>query len=134
LSQSSGRSLPPISRSTPPPPFIGSTAQPLTAAEEKARLKAQYEAQDARAATSASGAHPDSSHANQSSPVIPSPPPLRPRPPVQYIRETQAEDSWTQSQLFTLDRVASVNGRPPDFGFPQPYSPQSPNGSALPNP
>jgi hypothetical protein len=111
--------LPAIPRSPPMPPIPGSPGRPLTANEEKARLRAQYEAEEARAS---SAVRPDSALSNHSN-GLPTPPPLRPRPPVHYIRETQEEDSRTQSQLFTLDQGEQ------DFGLPHQYSPKGINGS-----
>ena len=105
-------------RTQPVPPTINGV-RPLTAAEEKAQLKAKYEAEerDARGASggsngSSNGASmkgfmsntyddiyssPASRHpyanggASPPSPPSP-PPPLLPRPPVEYIQQTQEED------------------------------------------
>lgn len=95
-------------RPTPTPP---SNATPnkkvLTAAEEKALLQAKYEERDAKAQKKINGC---TSHQNSSttpppssSPQLPfqpqqnntapTPPPLMPRPPAEYIQETQEEDA-----------------------------------------
>ena len=89
-----------------------SPGRPLTAAEEKAQLKAQYESQDqmssppiqtqqTQSPTSAfSNVNPNNS--------LPAPPPLRPRPPVDYINQTKEEDTRTHSQYLDLHRVGSL--------------------------
>jgi hypothetical protein len=84
-------------RSQPLPP-TGSAFQPLSAAEEKARLKAQYAAEDRAANGEAPPVLPAPRVAPTSPPVasqglpnIP-PPPLAPRPPPDYIQRTQEED------------------------------------------
>lgn len=94
-----------------PPSASGSRSQRiLTAVEEKALLKAKYEAEDApRAHANGTGTNrhnysvphspvrsatmptPASPRFATSSP--PAPPPLMPRPPVEYIQETQEEDA-----------------------------------------
>jgi hypothetical protein len=69
--------------SRPPPPAppmsapLGGSFIPTNAAEEKARLRAQYEAQDQGAS-------------------MPTPPPLMPRPPPGYIQEVDEDDSLYQ--------------------------------------
>ncbi|KAI6115398.1 hypothetical protein EDD17DRAFT_1565478 [Pisolithus thermaeus] len=88
-------------RAHPIPPMVNGK-RPLTAAEEKAQLKAKYEA-EARESNNGGSAHghglstnslTSTSHhpyANGSASQG-SPPPLMPRPPAQYIQETQEED------------------------------------------
>ena len=91
-SPSSGRGRP-----TPLPPTAGSS-RVLSAAEEKALLRAKLEARDAQTnrKPAINGNH------NSSAPIVPTtPPPLMPRPPVEYIKETQEEDA----------RVARLNDR-----------------------
>lgn len=61
--------------------------QPLSAADEKARLRAQYAAED--------GGAP------------PAPPPLAPRPPPDYIQQTRAEDARSQMGHGSLSRAGS---------------------------
>ncbi|KAG0707826.1 hypothetical protein DFH29DRAFT_599883 [Suillus ampliporus] len=79
----------------PPVPPSGGGFRPLTAAEEKAQLRAKYAAEDQQAngngSASASGSI--SHHALPSSAAPPPPPPLMPRPPAEYIQETQEEDA-----------------------------------------
>ncbi|KAG5640819.1 hypothetical protein DXG03_006935 [Asterophora parasitica] len=91
-------------RPTPTPPT--SPGKILTAAEEKALLKAQYAAQDARAAKqqqqqrdngAAGPSRPSSTAPHTTASTPPSPPPLMPRPPVEYIQETQEEDARVSS-------------------------------------
>lgn len=95
----------PGARPTPTPPTQG---QILTAAEEKAMLKAKFDAKDAKAAQKKVNGHvnqrtmpnaspppssPQPSFYQQQQQVTPSPPPLMPRPPAEYIQETQEEDA-----------------------------------------
>ena len=95
------------SNSSPP-----SSGRPLTAVEEKAQLQAQYETRDQVASppvqpqqiqtpTSAfSSVNPNN--------TLPTPPPLKPRPPVHYINQTKEEDTRTHSQYLDLQRVGSM--------------------------
>ncbi|GLB34522.1 hypothetical protein LshimejAT787_0200870 [Lyophyllum shimeji] len=101
------RSPPPGARSprpTPAPPT--SPGKILTAAEEKALLKARYAAEEARVKQQqqqpqaqehlAGPSRPTSTavHIQPRSPSSPPPPPpLMPRPPAEYIQETQEEDA-----------------------------------------
>ena len=89
-SPSSGRS-PLGSRPTPLPPSAGTTSRILTATEEKALLRSKFEARYA-----------EINNNNRNKPLIngssatatpATPPPLMPRPPVEYIKETQEEDA-----------------------------------------
>ena len=93
---------PSSNRPTPLPP-AAATSRILTAAEEKALLRAKFEARDAPAnripAVTTNG--------NNSQPVSSTPPPLMPRPPVEYIKETQEEDA----------RVSRLNGEVPVIDF-----------------
>ncbi|KAJ6455813.1 hypothetical protein C8R45DRAFT_1035797 [Mycena sanguinolenta] len=88
-----------LSRPTPPSP---APVKVLTALEEKALLKAKYDADDAASKPKVNGngntvytnggglsSPPSSASAPPTPPV---PPPLKPRPPVEYIQETQEED------------------------------------------
>lgn len=88
-------------RAQPVPPIVNGT-RPLTAAEEKAQLKAKYEA-EARGSNnnSSTNGHGLINSSYTSTSYHPyanggasrgSPPPLMPRPPVEYIQETQEED------------------------------------------
>jgi len=94
---SPGRSPSTNARPTPLPP---ATSRVLSAVEEKALLRAKFEARDAPA-----NRRPALTNGNSlSSPAVPStPPPLMPRPPVEYIKETQEEDA----------RVSRLNGEVP---------------------
>ncbi|KII88269.1 hypothetical protein PLICRDRAFT_618065 [Plicaturopsis crispa FD-325 SS-3] len=102
-----GTSLTPSSNPRPVPrspvlPSAPSNGRPLTAAEEKAQLKARYDAEDAGSAPPKGDAGP------------PPPPPLMPRPPVDYIQETQAVDA----------HISSLNGTPGNLEV-RPFTPFS---------
>ena len=78
------------SRPTPLPPTTNNS-RVLTAAEEKALLRAKLEARDAQASRKPAI---NGNHNLSAAPVPPTtPPPLMPRPPVEYIKETQEEDA-----------------------------------------
>ena len=82
------------SRAPPVPPTMNGVKH-LTAAEEKARLRAKYEAEDRASANGHAPEAPLSRHPYASAtPMRESlpPPPLLPRPPVEYIQETQEAD------------------------------------------
>lgn len=86
--------------------------RPLTASEEKAQLRAQYEARDQLNSPSVQPQHiqsPASAFSNVNpNNTLPAPPPLRPRPPVDYINQTREEDNRTQSQYMNLQHVGSM--------------------------
>ncbi|KAF8634511.1 hypothetical protein AX15_000844 [Amanita polypyramis BW_CC] len=110
----------------PPPAVDGNGQRVLTAAEEKALLRAKYEAHDAAAGGEApppmyvngytnglpsAGSSSDASQSNLSyvsSMQILSPPPLMPRPPQEYIKETQEEDARVTRMV--MNRVMSPRG------------------------
>ncbi|KZT44009.1 hypothetical protein SISSUDRAFT_324291 [Sistotremastrum suecicum HHB10207 ss-3] len=92
---------------------------PLTAAQEKARLKAQYDAEESRPVSSSPGNRQPggqlretfaSAETMRRDPSISqgkkralhdpniSPPPLPPRPPAEYLVETQMEDARTRAE------------------------------------
>ncbi|KAG2150646.1 uncharacterized protein EDB93DRAFT_327356 [Suillus bovinus] len=83
----------------PPPPVEPAVSgfRPLTAAEEKAQLRAKYaaEEQQANGNVSASASSFVPHHPSPSNAVLspPPPPPLMPRPPAEYIQETQEQDA-----------------------------------------
>jgi len=117
-----------------------SPGRPLTAAEEKAQLKAQYEARDQMVSppVQAHQTQTPTSAFNNVNPnnTLPTPPPLKPRPPVDYINRTKEEDTRTQSQYLDLQRVGSV-GSTREQGksdFPRQFTPNGPttngNGNA----
>ena len=83
------------SRLPPPVPPSGSGFRPLTAAEEKAQLRAKYAAEEQQANDNAASASASAFGSTSPPPpgVEPSPPPLMPRPPAEYIQETQEEDA-----------------------------------------
>lgn len=89
-----------------PPGSPPSTGRPLTAAEEKAQLKAQYEAQDqvVSPVVRPQQIQTPASAFNNVNPVnnLPTPPPLMPRPPVDYINQTKEEDTRMLSQYLDL--------------------------------
>ncbi|KAF9532758.1 hypothetical protein CPB83DRAFT_580351 [Crepidotus variabilis] len=124
-------SSPPAFRPTPQPPTspaAGGSSRILTAAEEKALLKAKYEMRDAPPKKEpqspqrypTNGASPSYAPA----PYSPSgmngapPPPLMPRPPASYIQETQEEDA----------RLSRLNGNANDPGRPMPNGSGSSSG------
>ncbi|KAH7909217.1 hypothetical protein BJ138DRAFT_1115170 [Hygrophoropsis aurantiaca] len=79
---------------TPPAPPGGEGFKPLTAAEEKAQLRAKYEAEDQRPNGYASASYQQPMYNGSApNPSPPPPPPLLPRPPAEYIQETQMEDA-----------------------------------------
>jgi hypothetical protein len=85
-----------------------SPGRPLTAAEEKAQLRAQYETRDQVAPPPFQAQSPTSAFNNvDPNNTLPNPPPLKPRPPVDYINRTKEEDNRTQSQYFDLQQVGS---------------------------
>ncbi|KLO18592.1 hypothetical protein SCHPADRAFT_844897 [Schizopora paradoxa] len=163
-----GGSPPSAGRSQPLPPVNPSASRQLSAAEEKARLKAQYEAEDAASRQNEAGgsssipaytpppagfpymggrssAQPNGvyratslTYASNNSPknsgftAPPPPPPLAPRPPADYIEETEQEDARSQAEehvMTTLDSMipsSSAGGRESkvDFGLSfRPFSP-----------
>ena len=83
------------SRAPPVPPMLNGF-RPLTAAEEKAQLRAKYEAEQQPMVNGYAPDTPPSRHpyatAAPSNAVPPPPPPLLPRPPADYIQETQEAD------------------------------------------
>lgn len=76
------------SRAPPVPPTLNGF-HPLTAAEEKAQLRAKYEAEEQ---ASVNGHAPPRHPYATATPTSESPPPLMPRPPAEYIQETQEAD------------------------------------------
>ena len=109
------------SRPTPLPPTAGAS-RVLTAAEEKALLRAKLEARDAQTnrKPAINGNH------NSSAPHVPTtPPPLMPRPPVEYIKETQEEDARVsrfndgEGPVFDISPSSSRRGTPKPQGTSQ---------------
>ncbi|KAH8117396.1 hypothetical protein DFH11DRAFT_1851743 [Phellopilus nigrolimitatus] len=135
-----GYGRPPSSRAQPLPPINSSGPRQLTAAEEKARLRAQYEAEESFATGSVNAgpsntaglslplpASPGRAHGNSSSVsymghrsdsvthnefVPPPPPPLAPRPPAEYIRETKEEDARTQAEEHVYSGIQATLSSP----------------------
>ncbi|KAH9952060.1 hypothetical protein B0H21DRAFT_11849 [Amylocystis lapponica] len=100
-------------RSAPLAPGSASGSRPLTAAEEKAKLRAMYDAEE-------QGSRPNTASSLLKSPSTngingqmstlstpPPPPPLLPRPPKEYIQETQEEDLRTYAKLEAIDKSGS---------------------------
>ncbi|TFK46684.1 hypothetical protein OE88DRAFT_1739297 [Heliocybe sulcata] len=116
-------------RSPPPlPPSYGNTNRPLTAAEEKALLRAQYEAEDqgAGSSTATASAGPSSFPVPDYN-AVPPPPPLAPRPPADYIHETQVEDARLRGSIIPptsapISRATSVAVAAPSSPPPVPES------------
>ncbi|KIK68055.1 hypothetical protein GYMLUDRAFT_92710 [Collybiopsis luxurians FD-317 M1] len=100
-------------KARPVPTAPSSSGRILTAAEEKAMLRARFEAEDSAPASAptvsppqingyshvnglTNGAHAGPSTPSPSAPTFtspPAPPPLAPKPPAAYIQETQEEDA-----------------------------------------
>ncbi len=110
-------------RSQPMPPSSpGKPGSPrvMSAAEEKAMLKAKYEEEETK--TLPPPSPPQKAHSPSSpgrvftSPTTQTqtpphtPPPLMPRPPASYIQETAEEDARLQDELANGKSSASVNG------------------------
>jgi hypothetical protein len=91
------------SRPAPVPPASASgTTRVLTAAEEKALLRSKYDGHDSNRKTT--------QPPNKASPPLASastPPPLMPRPPAEYIKETQEEDARLSRLNGVLDDTTS---------------------------
>ncbi|KAG6815951.1 hypothetical protein H0H87_009997 [Tephrocybe sp. NHM501043] len=128
----------------------------LTAAEEKALLRAQYAAQDARAKQQQQQQQPTyetpyengvgssrpslSGVVTNSAPTTPPPPPpLMPRPPVEYIQETQEEDARVSRHAMNgtipaddhLSPPIMANGATPSLDV-RPFSPFSAGFDSVP--
>lgn len=121
--------LPPSSlRSQPLPPADYSGPRFLTAAEEKARLRAQMEAEEAAAAvaqgSSSAGPSRPTGPPTRSPSLMsyvrhepsedelppPPPPPLAPRPPADYIERTLEEDLRSQAEQHAVTPAIASNG------------------------
>jgi len=115
-----------------PPASPPSPGHPLTAAEEKAQLKAQYEARDQVVLPPVQPQTPTSAFSNVNpNNTLPSPPPLRPRPPVDYINQTKEEDTRMNSQYLVLQPVGSPREQgKPDFSTQLPLNGPTTNGNA----
>ena len=138
------------SRPTPLPPIAdGNGHRVLSAAEEKAMLRAKFEAQDSASSgetpppmylngyvsalasassTVTSGAPPSISSSGlsyTSSPRLGSPPPLLPRPPQEYIKETQEEDA--RVSRMTMNGTIPLDG---ESRKPKQQQPIAPTGVA----
>ena len=127
---------PPVPPSTP---FSASTPRMLSAAEEKALLKAKYEAEETTSAPAPPTVHHPQQEQQSISPSSPErldftrgetpgireqrqaasaatstlpqvPPPLRPRPPASYILETAEEDARLQDELANGQLSTTTNG------------------------
>lgn len=89
-------------------PIAGSTSI-LSAVEEKARLKARYEAEERQNASANGSPPPPFGHLPIKQTVVdptpPPPPPLMPRPPVEYIQETQEEDARVRDTVAGHDVI-----------------------------
>ena len=149
-----GRALP-TPRAQPTPPGATHGARTLTAAEEKARLKAMYDAEEREASMGSApppASPPPPGYVNGVNGMnganvvrnnsvasvgpdysrIPPPPPLAPRPPKEYIHETQEEDQKIAAQIQAIDKEADVGSpdpssrvglAPPELSLPYPSYP-----------
>jgi hypothetical protein len=118
-------------RSPPVPPNPAQSGQPrmLSAAEEKALLKARFEAEEESASSPpiTPQQHESPPSAENSSPIRSeplvsrdqmhmmstpprTPPPLMPRPPASYIQETAEENARLQDELANGQLSASASG------------------------
>lgn len=125
----------------PPPPPSGSRGM-MSAAEEKAMMRARYAAEDAGSGSGSrangangmngvngmhgmngvNGMNGMNGHSTPPRPVpAASPPPLMPRPPKEYIQETQEEDLRVKSRLASEDGLDVF----PPIGVLSPRSPMS---------
>lgn len=106
----------------PPAPIAGGS-KILSAIEEKALLKARYEAEEQQNRNDSNGSPPPPSFGSLpvrnngngfSTPHAP--PPLAPRPPANYIEETQAEDARVRDSVAALtipqDKTSGLDLRP----------------------
>ncbi|KAJ7470525.1 hypothetical protein FB451DRAFT_340601 [Mycena latifolia] len=115
-----------------PTPTTPGSVKVLTALEEKALLKARYDAEDAGSKPRVNGnavytnggglSSPSSSASAPSTPPVP--PPLMPRPPVEYIQETQEEDA-------RVSRFVTAGVLPPMEEEPRLPTSLSPSSSIL---
>ena len=103
--------LPPSSPGNPGSPRV------LSAAEEKAMLKAKYEAEETKSSPpptpppkSPSPSTPAKAPTMQTQTPPQTPPPLLPRPPASYIQETAEENARLQDELANGKSSASTNG------------------------
>lgn len=95
-----------------PPPTAPTGARILSALEEKAMLRARYEAEDARSRPTpkqqpSTNGTPVRSNTSSPAPSVSTPPPLMPRPPAEYIQETREEDA--RVSRFALDGSISLD-------------------------
>lgn len=80
-------------RPRPVPPAASGSSKVLSAAEEKALLRAKYNDEEPKARLNGGSPPTGTSTSASASSTPPAPPPLMPRPPVEYIQETQEEDA-----------------------------------------
>ena len=103
---SPNRSPTSASRPAPVPPASASgTTRVLTAAEEKALLRAKYDAYGSNRKITPNNAP---LAGNPSLTSGSAPPPLMPRPPAEYIKETQEEDARLSRLNGVLDNVQGI--------------------------
>ena len=111
-------------RPTPLPPTAAASSHVLSAAEEKALLRAKFEARDAQASRKPA----INGNNNLSAPSTP--PPLMPRPPVEYIKETQEEDARVSRMNINGEEVPGFDLSPNNSrkGTPIPHVTSELNG------
>ena len=105
-----------------PGPIAGSS-RILSAMEEKAMLKARYEAEE-RIAKESSPPPSFGSIPVRTNGMPPAPPPLAPRPPAEYIQETQAEDARVRDSVAMHDGDPSVGDQKINLDL-RPFTPFS---------
>ena len=99
------------SRPPPTPPVSASDhSHILTAAEEKALLKAKYEAYGSGRKVMPQASTRKATSIPTTPPPPSTPPPLMPRPPAEYIKATQEEDLRLSQLNGVLDGVTQLNG------------------------
>ena len=123
------------SRPTPAAPQVASGSRILSAVEEKAKLKAKYDAEERGSRRDGTPAPSVGSNSSSNVATPPTPPPLMPRPPAEYIQETQEEDARVSryvQQGITPPLEMPINGVYKSFsprnsgfegGFPTPGPP-----------
>jgi hypothetical protein len=115
-------------RPAPSPP--GASAQGsrvLTAVEEKALLRAKFEARDGGRKPSMNGAAPVKTNGPTLQVQPSTPPPLMPRPPVEYIKETQEEDARLSKFNGEAPRLDDGGSKPNGAGGSSSLSPSGAN-------
>jgi hypothetical protein len=114
-------------RPSPGAPQVPTGAKILSALEEKALLKAKYDAEERAARPNGTPAQTPAQSAGSISsfgaPTPPTPPPLAPRPPAEYIQETQEEDA--RVSRYVQQGITPPLDMPPTNGVYKSFTPMS---------